>query len=127
MSRQQREDPSKRLYYEGPTAFSRAYLASQNDLFAHRAALVFTPTSHLPAHLVGDGPLRVCLPLAPPTIYEWWEITGLRSPRLWVDLLQRATRKVRWHPARRARIEIHCFDTHEWGPNRCGHKGLLDA
>src|ERR1700730_4236168 len=127
MPRRLPEDPSKRLYYEGPTVFSRVYLAAQDDLFAHRAALVFTPTDYLPPHFVGRGPLEVRLPLPPPTIYEWWEIAGLRSPRLWVDLFQRASHKIRWRPARKARVEIHCFDTHEWGTNRCGHKGLLDA
>jgi hypothetical protein len=122
-----RDDPSKHVYYEVPTVFSRADLATQSDLFAHRAALFFTPTANLPARFVGEGPLQVRLPFPPPTIYEFWEIPGLRSPRLWVELLQRATRKLRWRPTPRSRVEIVCFDAHRWGPNRIGHKALVDA
>lgn len=126
-SRAPRDDLSKRLYYEGPTAFSKADVANESDLFAHRAALLFTPTDRLPARLVGEGPLHVRLPFPPPTIYEFAQIPGLRSPRLWVELFQRATGKLRWRPMQRARVEFVCVDTHRWGPNRIGHKALLDA
>lgn len=58
-----RDDLSKRLYYEGPTAFSRAELAAEPNPFAHRAALFFTPTKNIPDDWVGERPLTVRLPL----------------------------------------------------------------
>jgi hypothetical protein len=120
-------DLSRRLAYEGPLVFSSEELAVRDDLFRHRAALFFTPTSHLPARFVGEGPLRARLPLAVPTFYNYREIPGLRSPRLWVDLLQRATQKIRWRPMWPARVTIECFDVDRWSGNRIGQKGLVDA
>jgi hypothetical protein len=122
-----RDDPSKFLYYNGPTKFSRRALEREHDLFAHRAALFFTPTANIPAAFIGEGVLNVRLPLASPTVYEFDEIPGLRSPRLWVELLQRNTRKLRWRPFGKSRVSLVCFDSHRWGPNRTGHKALLDA
>jgi hypothetical protein len=47
------------LYYEGPRPFTAARIRKEPELFAVRAALVYTPTSNIPAEFVGDGKLDV--------------------------------------------------------------------
>lgn len=117
------------LEESGPRAFSRAELDDEPDLFAQRAALFYTPTSSIPDCWVGQGPLDVTLPLATPTFYEWMEVWAHRCPRLWVDLIQRATGKLRWRPFPIAKVSFVRYDRM---PNRdiygvCGAKALLDA
>ena len=113
---------------EGPTSFSQDDLARVEDLFLQRSALFYTPTENVPAKWVGQGPLDVRLPIPSPSYYEYREIYGYRSPRIWVDLLQRATGKLRWQPNSLSRVEFVRYDVaihpyHVQG----GIKGVLDA
>jgi hypothetical protein len=121
------EDLLDELFYSGPKEFSATRISSEENLFAVRAALVYTPTSHIPPGWVGRGPLDVWLPLAIPTIQEYCDCRSRQSPRLWVDLLQRATGKIRWLPNIPARVHIMRFDYTEYEErNLCG-KSLVDA
>ena len=56
---------------EGPRAFSREELAAQDCLFAHRAALFYTPTEYIPAEYVGKGIFGLPLSRGP----RWLERT----------------------------------------------------
>ena len=71
--------------------------------------------------------LDVYLPLVLPTIFEADEIVAHRNPRLWVDLLQRATRKLRWHPICPARVTIIKYDLSLEPVSILQPKALLDA
>ena len=99
-----------RLLHEGPTAFSRDEIAATPDLFQQRAALIYTPTEELPEEHVGRGKLDVVLPLPLPTMQECSENAAYRAPRLWLDLLQRATGKLRWRPINPAIVTIVTYD-----------------
>jgi hypothetical protein len=115
------------LFYHGPVKFKAARLAAEQDLFSTRAALFYTPTSHIPPRWIGHGRLDVWLPLAIPTIQEYLDCRSRQSVRLWVDLLQRATGKIRWVPNVPARVRVIRVDSAEYSPhNLCG-KSLLDA
>jgi len=120
---------SEELMDKGPVSFTSRRLKKQEQLFAHRSALFYTPTENIPVDFVGSGPLDIRLPVAPPDWTGSFEIGALRSPRLWVDLIQRQTGKLRWHPISPARVifvRYDCFSiqlTHL----TVGTKGLLDA
>jgi hypothetical protein len=115
------------LYYNGPQRFSSARLALERDLFSSRAALACTPTSHIPDAWTGTGALDVWLPLAIPTVHEFLDCRSRQSPRLWLDLLQRATGKVRWRPNVPARVHIVRFDSVVYSEHDLSAKSLLDA
>ena len=121
------DDLLDELYYEGPKRFSAARIAAEEDLFAVRAALVYTPTSRIPPCWIGSGPLDIWLPLAIPTIQEFLDCRSRQSVRLWVDLLQRGTGKLRWRPNLPARVEIVRFDSVEYSEHNLCVKSLLDA
>jgi hypothetical protein len=64
------------LYYKGPRQFTKRRIAREGNLFAVRAALVYTPTSHIPATWIGKGRFDVWLPLAIPTLQEFLAARG---------------------------------------------------
>jgi len=115
------------LYYRGPRQFTQRRIAREANLFAVRAALVYTPTSHIPATWIGKGRLDVWLPLAIPTLQEFLDCRSRQSVRLWVDLLQRATGKIRWLPNLPARVHIVRFDSAEYAEHNLCVKSLVDA
>jgi hypothetical protein len=115
------------LYYKGPKQFTAARIAAEKDLFAVRAALVYTSTSRLPAEWIGSGPLDVWLPLAIPPLQEFLDSRSRQSVRLWGDLLQRATGKLCWLPHIPAHVHIVRFDSTEYAPHTLCVKSLLDA
>ncbi|NTU50624.1 MAG: hypothetical protein HGA87_07115 [Desulfobulbaceae bacterium] len=97
---------------QGVQAFRSCELAEHPDLFYERAALFYTPTVEIPSQFVGEGPLDVLLRASLPSWLEYFEICGLRSPRFWVDLLQRATGKIRWTPLETpARVTFVNYDS----------------
>jgi hypothetical protein len=105
------DDLSKTIEYNGPTVFSAPRVAAEPDLFLHRAALFYTPTENIPEKWVGSGPLDVTLPIPTPSYYEFFELRGYRSPRVWVDLLQRASGKLRWRPLAHPKLTIIRYDS----------------
>lgn len=113
----------------GPLTFDAVELASVSDLFEERAALFYTPTENIPDHWIGSGPFDVILPIAPPSRFELNELIGHRYPRIWVDLLQRATGKLRWTPRRtRTRVLVEIHDTRDESHHAgVGVKALVDA
>ena len=82
-----------------PISFSVGQVRRSPDLFRERAALFYTPTENLPPQWMGEGELDVTLPVVCPTFFECSEIRWYQTLRFWVDLLQRATGKLRWHPS----------------------------
>ncbi len=119
---------SDEIYYGPPRSFTRKRLAREPDLFKHRAALFYTPTEEIPKKFIGSSSLDIILPLPSSTLVEYQEIIGYRSPRLWVDLLQRATKKIRWEPIRPAHVTFIRYDSYEVGVvDLWGIKALLDA
>ena len=126
---QTRIELSNVISERGPTVFSKPVLRKHGDLFAERSALVFTPTSHLPKSQVGSGPLNIFLPLCSPDFHQFDSISGYRSPRLWLDLIQRATGLIRWDPIIGAAVRLTRVDE---SPIRDDHlmigmKALRDA
>jgi len=115
------------LYYQGPRQFTQRRLSREANLFAVRAALVYTPTSRIPARWIGSGRLDVRLPLAIPTLQEFLDCRSRQSVRLWVDLLQRATGKIRWQPNLPARVQIVRLDSAEYAEHNLCAKSLVDA
>jgi hypothetical protein len=120
---------SDHIYYNGPTAFTHEAVAMQPDLFAHRAALFYTPTENLPEEFVGSGILDITLSLPTPDYLEYQELRGYSSPQLWVDQLQRQTWKIRWTPIWAAHIIFTRFDIVRLRDDHyvMGTKALLDA
>ena len=120
---------SNHVYYNGPTSFSAAQLEVQPDLFDQRAALFLTPTSHIPKAHVGCGSLDVRLPIPTPDFLEAIEIRSYSIPRFWVDLLQRATGKIRWTPMRPAKVVITRLDSVRIGGGHLvmGMKAIIDS
>ena len=112
-----------------PTTYTLEELSDHSEIFRDRTSLFFTPTEHIPPQWVGEGRLDVVLPLASPTVYEYGTNPALRVPRLWVDLLQRATGKLRWTPMSPAKITIVRYDTSEYDifAVMVGAKALIDA
>jgi hypothetical protein len=111
----------------GPKVFSIRRLATEDHLFEQRAALYFTPTANLPAPHVGMGILDVTVPLAVPTWTEFLENRAHRVPRLWVDLIQRATQRIRWTPMRPAAVTFFAWDSCAFPLQDLPIKALLDA
>ena len=120
---------SDELEQKGPVAFSRTRLLRQKNLFAHRAALFYTPTEDIPPEYIGVGPLDIVLPVASPDYTEFLELRAYRYPRFWVDLMQRQTHKLRWQPMKPASVRFVRYDyfTISWPNLVCGVKALLDA
>lgn len=110
----------------GLRSFSKRELSLASDLFAQRAALFLTPTAALPSRWIGHGQLDVWIPLPVPSWLEYLEVPGYRSPRFWVDQIQRATGKIRWHPFKSACIQFIVYDTYPRG-SEMTIKALLDA
>jgi len=121
------DDLLDEIYYKGPKQFTAARIAAVKDLFAARAALVYTPTARIPAEWIGSGQVDVWLPLAVPTLQEFFDCRSRHSPRLWVDLLQRAIGKIRWLPNKPAHVRIIRFDSTEYALHDLCVKSLLDA
>jgi len=116
------------INYNGVRAFEREELNSRTNLFDDRAALYYTPTCNIPKYWVGEGDLDISVPLAIPKVDQMNEMRPLYSPRIWVDLLQRATGKIRWREIISAEIKIIRYDiespkVYDLG----GAKGLIDA
>ena len=116
-------------YYKGPRIYIHEELIGIHALFRERTALFFTPTANIPLEWVGEGRLDAFLPLASPTLYEWDTNPAFRVPRLWVDLLQRATGRLRWTPVSPAKVTIVRYDTDALDPIEAaaGAKAVLDA
>jgi hypothetical protein len=91
-------------------SFSKERLINQPDLFIHRSALFYTPTENIPPENIGTGVLDIKLPIPTPDYSDFWELGSYKSPKLWVDLIQRQTFKVRWLPIFPATINITRFD-----------------
>ncbi|PYJ09028.1 MAG: hypothetical protein DMF06_11245 [Verrucomicrobia bacterium] len=117
------------LWQHGPLEFSRSRLARVDDLFSQRNALFYTPSANLPLRWTGSGTVVVTLPIVTPTFYEARELRYQQFPRMWVDLLQRATGKLRWQPMNPARVTIRRYDTRHYRHDVAvaGVKALLDA
>jgi hypothetical protein len=119
---------SRHEIFEGPIrAFTKSALAKVPDIFAVRAALIYTPTDRLPARWVGTGTMRARLPLVPPNHIDFRHVSSHRSPRLWVDLLQRSTRKIRWTPMNPAHVAIRVHFAERQGLNDFTIKAVLDS
>ena len=116
------------IHYNGPTAFSSERISQEHDLFRSRTALYYTPTENFPPEFVGEGKLEATLPMAFPTIFEWYEALAYQGPKLWVDLLQRATGKLRWIPMIPAKITLIRYDSTLYPHQDLGgSKPLVDA
>ena len=103
---------TRAIEYEGPQVFSAGEICAEADLFAERCALFYTPTENLPSEWVGEGSLDVLLPIATPSFSELLELYWRETPRFWVDLLQRATGKLRWRPVSSSvRLTILRYDS----------------
>lgn len=109
--------------------FTRRGLQKQEHLFAHRSAIFYTPTENIPESYVGCGDLDITLPVVTPDYTDLWENRAYRSPRFWVDVLQRQTGKLRWRPMSPARIVLVRYDyfTIRSDHVAIGMKGLVDA
>jgi hypothetical protein len=117
------------LEQKGPVSFTSRRLNKQEHLFAYRSALFYTPTKNIPVEHVGSGPLDIILPVVSPDYTDYCEIPAYRNPRFWVDLIQRQTGKLRWHPTSQARVIFVRYDCFSIRPDHFarGIKGLLDA
>jgi len=120
---------SDRVLGDRAIAFSREDVLAQSKLFAHRAALFYTPTVSIPGKFVSDGCLDITLPIVTP---DWTEAIELRTPttpRFWVDLIQRQTRMIRWHPFPKAKVSYTRYDYYTIRDDHfiAGTKALTDA
>ena len=111
----------------GPQIFTKDEISSQVNLFEERSALIYTSTENLPSAWIGSGPLDVTLPIVIPSYYEFIEIRAYRSPRLWLDLIQRTTGKIRWTAIFPAQLRIIRYDTIQQSYAEVGAKALVDA
>ena len=120
---------SEEIDQKGPTVFTAARLARQDCLLAHRSALFFTPTKNIPQEWVDSGPLDISIPIVSPDYTDFFEIPSYRTPRFWVDLIQRQTAKLRWKPFVPARVDIIRYDYFQirWDHLSWGTKALVDA
>ena len=120
---------SEYIYYYGPTVFSRRQIMKQENLFAHRSALFFTPSENIPSAYIGNGNIEIVLPVVTPDLMDFSTIRAYASPKLWVDLLQQATRFIRWTPIEKARVVIIRRDVVELRDDHYlgGAKALRDA
>ena len=110
-------------------SFSKERLEKQPNLFAHRSALYFTPTNNLPRENVGSGSLDITLPIPTPDYTDYWELNSYKSPKMWVDLIQRQTQKIRWTPMNPATIILTRYDAWNIRQDHLspGIKALIDA
>lgn len=115
------------IFYKGPLVFGAKRLAAEEDLFDQRAALFYTPTTRIPPKWIGEGKVDVWLPLTIPTVQEYMDCRSRQSVRLWVDLLQRATGMIRWHPNIPARVGIVSIDSTKQSKHNLCPKSLIDA
>jgi len=120
---------SDEISSNGPIIFPQSRLTKQTHLFAHRAALFYTPTENIPSKWIGSGPLDLTIPLPIPDYTELFELRAYSIPRFWVDLLQRQTHKLRWQPISQARVHFTRYDyfTIRMDHLAFGIKALLDA
>jgi hypothetical protein len=120
---------SDELGDQGPVSFARRRLKKQEHLFANRSAFFYTPTENIPADFIGSGPLDVTLPVATPDWTDAMESRAYLCPRFWVDLIQRQTGKLRWHPISRAQVIFVRCDCFLIGSDHLAAdiKGVLDA
>ena len=118
---------SREIDESGPVVFSRRRLEREQDLFTERAALFYTPTENIPDSFVGDGILDVTLPVCLPSWLEFFEFRAYQIPRFWVDLLQRATGKLRWRPMCPAKITYFTYDSYRRKGQEILAKALTDA
>jgi len=114
------------VYYEGPRSFKRRELNNATNLFRDRSALFHTPPKEIPEKWIGVGILDVWLPVPVPGLIDHLEIWGVRSPRLWVSLLQRATGKLRWTPVPEPYVSFHSYDLVAHGSDYM-IKAMLDS
>ncbi|RYX86601.1 hypothetical protein EON83_00015 [bacterium] len=118
----------KLIEEHGPQRFTKRELNASSDLFGERCALFYTPTECFPEEWVGHGNLDVTLPVATPSYYEFYESRLYQTPRFWVDLLQRATGKIRWTPFFPAHVTIIRYDSISLPYHFLhGAKALLDS
>ena len=91
-------------------------------------AFLYADGEYPPEH-VGSGPLDITLPVASPDYTDLMEIRAYGSPRLWVDLIQRQTGKLRWIPISPARVTFVRYDCLRIRSDHLAGstKGLLDA
>ncbi len=120
---------SEEVERDGPVSFSLDRLRKQKHLFAHRSALFYTPTENIPNKHIGSGPIDIMLPVTSPDYTDFFEVPAYRSPRFWVDVIQRQTGKLRWTPIPRARVTFVRYDCFSIRADHLalGTKGLLDA
>ncbi|GEM_PF-1550555 len=120
---------SEEICYGGPRKFSKSVLLNQECLFAHRAALFYTPTENIPNKYVGVGRIDIQLPLVTPDYTEVKELKSYMTPRFWVDLIQRQTFKLRWKPFEKALVKFTKYDYFQIRNDHfiIGAKALLDA
>ena len=116
--------------YNGPQVFTAEEIRFEPDLFEERSALFYTPTENIPSRWIGEGPLDLTLPVATPSSFvEMRELYWHETPRFWVDLMQRATGKLRWRPVRSVRLTIVRYDSTTLPVHTgiAGCKSLIDA
>jgi hypothetical protein len=113
---------SDELISSGPMVFTHDRLVRQQHLFAHRAALVYTPTENIPEAGIGIGSLDVTLPIVTPD----FDVDGRAyvKPGFWVDLLQRHTGKLRWRPISRAHVTFVRYDCYARDLGSCASDSL---
>lgn len=108
--------------------YSRKNDWQRNQIYFISVWCFFTPpTENLPEDLIGFGRLEVTLPLTVPTLYEAQDVYAHRIPRLWVDLLQRATSKLRWRPFHPTEVTIVRYGSHLVPAVNLQPKALIDA
>jgi hypothetical protein len=113
----------------GPTCFSHSELTEQTHLFAHRGALFYTPTENIPLEYIGTGDLDITVPLVTPDVTVLKEIPAYAAPRLWVDLLQQHSGKLRWTSILPARVHVTRYDAYFIRHDHVAiaNKALLDS
>lgn len=117
------------LASRGPIAFSREDLESQAHLFAHRAALFYTPTESIPSLYIGNADVDITIPIVTPDYTTHAEIRAYGSPRLWVDLLQQQSGKLRWTTLASPCVRITRYDLYIIRTDHLAisNKALIDA
>lgn len=113
----------------GPQIFENDMVNAQVNLFQERSALIYTPTENIPPDWVGFGTLNITIPIPTPSYYDFIEIKAYQSPRLWIDLIQRASGKIRWKTFFPAVLRIIRYDVIKISDNIgiAGCKSLIDA
>lgn len=109
--------------------FSKERLLNQSNLFIHRSALFYTPTESIPPDNIGSGQIDIIIPIPTPDYTDFIELSTYKSPKLWVDLIQRQLYKIRWQPIIPAAIIITRYDVWKIRSDHMsiGTKALIDA